>query len=150
MGTGVRNGERPHPGHPFSAPSWSWAAVDGSIYHLPNTPQKKPLYEIVGVDINPLRESRFGDLTSGTLRLRCEYLVPFSLPESSKPDTRLEISSPSRCRVLIDGQEIPDFIYFNWDFTKRSETQMYLLFADEEEGSTSQILNGFVVESIDP
>jgi hypothetical protein len=69
------------------------------------------------------------------------------LPESSEPDIELEISSPSRCRVLIDGQDIPDFIYFQWNFTKRSETQMYLLFADQSEDFT---ITGFVVDSIDP
>ncbi|KAE9365728.1 HET-domain-containing protein, partial [Stipitochalara longipes BDJ] len=30
-GVAVRQGKRLHPGPPFSAPSWSWAAVDGAI-----------------------------------------------------------------------------------------------------------------------
>jgi hypothetical protein len=160
----VMQGKRPPSGPPFQAPSWSWAAVDGPVFWLPDRKiPKKRLYEILEVDIKPQRQNPYGDIISGKLRLRCQYLVPFNLPKppnsnltgfeesGSRHSRAILVSHPQKTKILIGGQELPDDVYFTWDFTERNENQLYLLLTEKRilqtKGLTS--VEGFVLQHQD-
>lgn len=111
---------------PPRAPSWSWVSTDSAVYFRP-APRGEANYPpylimILDVKIIPAGDSVFGDIRQGVLRIRCGYLIPFTL--GSKPT-----SVNSHRQIFSGGRMFSISLVFDWDYIDAEEYsgQLYLL-----------------------
>ncbi|KAK3334989.1 HET-domain-containing protein [Neurospora tetraspora] len=99
--------------HPYRAPSWSWASVEGSV--AAGKLSGKPVCCVV--DVKVLHEDeryKAGTVKGGILNLRSRVIGPFTYkPSSTTADLTTSPSLDSRVREAIDALRMPWFI--KWD-----------------------------------
>jgi hypothetical protein len=96
----------PRPPDPY-APSWSWASVDGQIFlPLEVGTIARLTFKVLEARVAYATEDVFGPVTGGSLRLRCNPLIPVAI----KPR---DASSRPHYFLVVNNRDICAFIAFD-------------------------------------
>lgn len=69
--------DKHHKPSPYRAPSWSWAAIDGTVYNgRLADPTGKYFAHVLEARVTPVGIDTFGQVENGTLELCCSHILP--------------------------------------------------------------------------
>lgn len=110
----------------YIAPSWSWASTDEPINYPWKTPQEKFLYEVLDATTTPLKETKFGAVSHGNLRVSCEAFFRCKISCKEIPGTH-QPNGPNYIR--INGVDFRYSIFLDRDIHREEvgERELFLV-----------------------